>query len=155
VIALVGDVAQAEISDMLPATTAFAVADEGFAELFASMGVRTARGLEPFHGGSVALVAEPQASLVAAVAFDPARTPQENSAALLAALARVRTASVPEGGALGPALEPFADAELITVVTGAGQPLTEEAIRALAPPGVEVEVTPGAPPPWWWLIAAE
>ena len=46
-------------------------------------------------------------------------------------------------------------AELITVVTGEDAPLDEEEIRALVPPGVELEVTPGAPAPWWWLIAAE
>jgi dihydroxyacetone kinase-like predicted kinase len=40
-------------------------------------------------------------------------------------------------------------------MTGEDAPLGDEEIRALVPPGVEVEVTPGAPPPWWWLIAAE
>jgi hypothetical protein len=68
----------------------------------------------------------------------------------------VRTASVAAGGDLAAAVAALADgAELITVLTGEDAPLGEEEIRALVPRGVEVEVTPGAPPPWWWLIAAE
>ena len=95
-------------------------------------------------------------ALVASLAFDAARSPEENSAVVLDAIARVRTASVLAGGDLGPAVAALVDgAELITVVTGEDAPLGDEEIRALVPPGVEVEVTPGAPPPWWWLIAAE
>ncbi len=41
------------------------------------------------------------------------------------------------------------------MLAGEDAPLSEEEIRALVPPGIELEVTPGAPPPWWWLIAAE
>jgi len=104
----------------------------------------------------VTVIAEQQTALVASLAFDAARPPAENSAAVLDAIARVRTASVPAGGDLAPAVSAVADgAELITVLTGEDAPLTDEEIRALVPPGVEVEVTPGAPPPWWWLIAAE
>jgi hypothetical protein len=156
VVALFGEVIDVEVSDMAPPTTAFALADDGFGDLFASMGVRTMRELAPAHMDSVVLIAEPQAALVAAVAFDPQRGPGENSAAMLKAIARVRTASVPAGGALGPAIESLAPgAELLTVLKGADAPLADEAIRALVPPELELEVTPGAPPPWWWLVAAE
>jgi dihydroxyacetone kinase-like predicted kinase len=156
VIALFDDILDVEVSDMAPPTTAFALADEGFEELFASMSVRTVSELAPAHMDCVVLIAKPQAALVAAVAFDPQRDPRANSAAILEALARVRTASVPAGGALGPALAALAPgAELLTVLKGADAPLDDEEIRALVPPGVELDVTPGAPPPWWWLIAAE
>jgi dihydroxyacetone kinase-like predicted kinase len=156
VVALLGDVAQVEVSDMLPATTAFALADEGFADVLASMGLRAVSELRPFHAGSVAIVAEPQAALVASVAFDARRTPEENSAALLDAIARVRTASVPAGGELAAAIAELAPgAELLTILAGDDAPLGEDEVRALVPSGVEVEVTPGAPPPWWWLVAAE
>jgi uncharacterized protein len=155
VIALFDDVLQVELSDMRPPTTAFAVAP-GFEALFASLGVEAVAEVAPFDGGSLTVIAEPQAALVASLAFDAARSPEENSAAVLDAIARVRTASVSAGGDLGTAVAALADgAELITVVTGEDAPLDEEEIRALVPPGVEVEVTPGAPPPWWWLIAAE
>jgi hypothetical protein len=104
----------------------------------------------------VTVIAAPQAALVASLAYDAARPPEENSAALLDAIARVRTASVAVSGELAPAMAAVADgAELVTVVTGEDAPMGEEEIRALLPPGVELEVTPGAPPPWWWLIAAE
>jgi dihydroxyacetone kinase-like predicted kinase len=152
----VADVVDVDVSDMAPATTALALAEPGFADLFASMGVRAVGELRPHHAGSVLLIAEPQAALVAAVALDPQRTPEENSAAMLEAIARVRTASVPAGGELEPALRELAPgAELLTIITGEGAPLGEEEIRALLPAGVELEVTPGAPPPWWWLLAAE
>ncbi|MEA2176962.1 MAG: fatty acid kinase, partial [Solirubrobacteraceae bacterium] len=156
VVALLGPVSQVEVSDMLPPTTAFVLAEQGFVDLFASMGVRTVSELAPFHAGSVLVIAEPQAALVASLAFDARRTPPENSAALLDALARVRTASVPAGGELGPAVTALASgAELLTIIAGEDAPLDEAAVRALVPPGVEVELTPGAPPPWWWLLAAE
>ncbi len=155
VIALFDDVLQVELSDMRPPTTAFALAP-GFEALFALLGVEAVSELAPFDGGSMTVIAEPQAALVASPAFDAARPPEESSAALLDAIARARTASVPAGGDLAPAVAALADgAELITVVTGEDAPLGEEEIRELVPPGVEVEVTPGAPPPWWWLITAE
>jgi uncharacterized protein len=155
VIALFADVRQVDLSDMRPPTTAFALAP-GFESLFASLGVEAVSEVAPFDGGSVTVIAAPQAALVASLAYDAARPPEENSAALLDAIARVRTASVPAGGELAPAMAAVADgAELVTVVTGEDAPMGEEEIRALLPPGVELEVTPGAPPPWWWLIAAE
>jgi len=131
----------------------------GFEALFASLGVEAVSEVAPFDGGSVTVIAEPQAALVASLAFDAARPPEENSAAVLEAIARVRTASVPAGGDLAAAVAALSDgAELITVVTGEDAPLGEEEIRALVPPGVEVEVTPGqvgGDGSWWWLIAAE
>jgi dihydroxyacetone kinase-like predicted kinase len=158
VIALFDDVLQVELSDMRPPTTAFALAP-GFEALFASLGVQAVAEVAPFDGGSLTVIAEPQAALIASLAFDAARSPEENSAAVLDAIAHVRTASVPAGGDLGPAVAALADgAELITVVTGEDAPLGEEEIRALVPPGVEVEVTPGrvgGDSSWWWLIAAE
>jgi hypothetical protein len=155
VVALFAEVLQVDVSDMRPPTTAFALAP-GFESLFASLGVEAVSELAPFDGGSVTLIAVPQAALVASIAFDAARPPEENSAALLDAIARVRTASVPAGGELAPAVAALADgAELLTVVTGEDAPLSEEEIRALVPANVELEVTPGAPAPWWWLIAAE
>jgi dihydroxyacetone kinase-like predicted kinase len=155
VVALFEDVMQVDLSDMRPTTTAFALAP-GFEAVLESMGVHAVAELAPFDGGAVTVVAEPQAALVAAIAFDPARTPEENSAALLEAIGRVRTASVPAGGELAPAIAALAPgAEVLTVVAAEDAPLSEEEIRALVPPGVELEVTPGAPPPWWWLLAAE
>jgi dihydroxyacetone kinase-like predicted kinase len=156
VIALFADVVDVDVSDMAPATTALALAEPGFADLFASMGVRTVDVVRPHHAGSVLIVAEPQAALVAALALDPDRSPEENSAAVLEALARVRTASVPAGGELAPAVRELAPgAELLTIIRAEDAPLDEGEIRALVPAGVELEVTPGAPAPWWWLLAAE
>jgi hypothetical protein len=141
---------------MAPPTTAFALADAGFGELFASMGVHAVQELTPPHVDSVTVIAEPQAALVAAVAFDPGKGPAENSAALLEAIAGVRTASVPAGGDLAPALaELVTGAELLTVLRAEDAPLSDDEVRRLVPAGVELELTPGAPPPWWWLIAAE
>ena len=156
VIALFADVRQVDVSDMRPPTTAFALADPASSRCSPRSACEAVAEIAPFDGGSVTVIAAPQAALVASLAFDPARPPEENSAALLDAIARVRTASVPAGGELGPAVAALADgAELLTVVTGEDAPLDEDEIRALVPPGVELEVTPGAPAPWWWLIAAE
>lgn len=47
------------------------------------------------------------------------------------------------------------DAELLTVVTGAGAPLASDNLRELAPPGAELEVHEGGQPHYWWLLAAE
>ena len=118
VIALFGDVRHLDVSDMRPPTTAFALAARLRGPLRLDRHA-SGRGAPPCHGGSVAVLAAPQAALVAALAFDPRRTPEENSAALLDAIARVRTASVAEGGELAPAMAAVADgAELVTVVTG-------------------------------------
>ena len=45
--------------------------------------------------------------------------------------------------------------EIVTCVCGADAPLGRDAIAALAPDGVELEVHEGGQPHYWWLIAAE
>ncbi|WP_210492718.1 DAK2 domain-containing protein [Patulibacter sp. SYSU D01012] len=45
--------------------------------------------------------------------------------------------------------------ELVTVLTAAETPLADDAVSALAPADVELEVIPGGQPAWWWLVAAE
>jgi uncharacterized protein len=47
------------------------------------------------------------------------------------------------------------DAELVTCIAGQGAPLAHEAVRALSPDGVELEVEEGGQPNYWWLLAAE
>jgi fatty acid kinase len=47
------------------------------------------------------------------------------------------------------------DAELLTVVAGVGAPLQSDAVRKLAPAGVELELHEGGQPHYWWLVAAE
>jgi DAK2 domain fusion protein YloV len=126
-----------------------------------------------------------QAGLAAAVSFDPSRSAAENAAAMEDALGHVRTGGVapaaredasgrfrrgqavgfvgdeivawgePEG-ALRDVLARIADgAELVTVIRGAGAPLHDDAVQALAPDGVELECEDGGQPSWWWLLAAE
>jgi hypothetical protein len=57
---------------------------------------------------------------------------------------------------LGAVLEALgADAELVTVIAGAGAPLDGARIEALAPDGVELELSDGGQPGWWWLLSAE
>jgi hypothetical protein len=46
-------------------------------------------------------------------------------------------------------------AELVTCIAGDGAPLADDAIEALAPAGVELELSAGGQPSWWWLLAAE
>ena len=47
------------------------------------------------------------------------------------------------------------DAELVTLIAGEGAPLDDDAVRALVPDGVDVEVEDGGQPSYWWLLAAE
>jgi DAK2 domain fusion protein YloV len=47
------------------------------------------------------------------------------------------------------------DAELLTVVAGVGAPLEADALRELAPSGIELELHEGGQPHYWWLLAAE
>ena len=47
------------------------------------------------------------------------------------------------------------EAELLTLIEGAGAPLEGAAVAALAPGGVDVEYSRGAQPAYWWLISAE
>ncbi|HWH95463.1 MAG TPA: DAK2 domain-containing protein [Baekduia sp.] len=126
-----------------------------------------------------------QAGLSAAFALNADRSADENAAAVQDALEVVRTGGVapaarqdPDGrfaigdavgyvgddlvawGAPGETLRIVlgrlsADAELITCIEGEGAPLDAEAVTALAPAGVELELEDGGQPSWWWLLAAE
>jgi uncharacterized protein len=126
-----------------------------------------------------------QAGLVAAVALRPDAGADDNAAAMQEALDAVRTGAVapaarPDaagrfavGDAIGfvddelvawgeaaPTLEAVLaalapDAELVTCIAGEGAPLDADAIAALAPEGVELELEDGGQPAYWWLLAAE
>jgi DAK2 domain fusion protein YloV len=126
-----------------------------------------------------------QAGLSAAFALTADRSADENAQGMLEALEAVRTGGVapaarqdPEGRfAIGDAVgyvgddlvawgEPSktlqivlgqlsADAELVTCIEGEGAPLDGDAVAALAPAGVELELEDGGQPSWWWLLAAE
>jgi uncharacterized protein len=126
-----------------------------------------------------------QAGLAAAFALNADRSADENATAMQEALDAVRTGGVapaarqdPEGrftigdavGYVGDDLvawgEPdktlkivlgqlSADAELVTCIEGEGAPLDGDAVAALAPAGVELELEDGGQPSWWWLLAAE
>jgi DAK2 domain fusion protein YloV len=126
-----------------------------------------------------------QAGLSAAFALNADRSAAENATAMDETLEAVRTGGVapaarqdPEGRfAIGDAVgyvgedlvawgEPSktlqivlgqlsADAELVTCIEGQGAPLDGDAVAALAPAGVELELEDGGQPSWWWLLAAE
>jgi DAK2 domain fusion protein YloV len=126
-----------------------------------------------------------QAGLVAAVALRPGAGAGDNAAAMQEALDAVRTGAVAPaaradaagrfavGDAVGfvddelvawgeaaPTLEAVlaalaTDAELVTCIAGEGAPLDADAIAALAPAGVELELEDGGQPSYWWLLAAE
>jgi hypothetical protein len=54
------------------------------------------------------------------------------------------------------ALARLADgAELVTCIAGDEPPIDDDAVGALAPAGVELEVSHGGQPSWWWLLSAE
>jgi DAK2 domain fusion protein YloV len=127
----------------------------------------------------------PQAGLAAVLALQPARSSADNAAAMAQAVDAVRTGGVapaarddPDGRfAVGDALgyvddrlvawgdarvtlqvvlERLAtDAELITCLVGGAAPLPAEAVAALTPAGVELELEDGGQPSWWWLLSAE
>jgi DAK2 domain fusion protein YloV len=126
-----------------------------------------------------------QAGLSAAFALNADRPAADNAAAMQDALDGVRTGGVapaarqdPDGrftigdavgyvgedlvawGAPGATLEFVlgqlsADAELVTCIEGEGAPLDGDAVAALAPAGVELELEDGGQPSWWWLLSAE
>jgi DAK2 domain fusion protein YloV len=126
-----------------------------------------------------------QAGLSAAVALAPDRSAAENADAMEDVLAALRTGAVAPAArddrlgrfaigdavgfveeeilawgeaepTLGAVLEALGDgAELVTVIAGAGAPLDEARIEALAPDGVELELSEGGQPGWWWLLSAE
>ncbi len=126
-----------------------------------------------------------QGGLAAAVSLDPARTAEQNAAAMTATLERIKTGAVApaarddvqgrfrEGDAIGfveeeivawgkpretlrGVLEQLAEnAELITCLRGAEAPLDDETVAALAAGEVEFELSVGGQPSYWWLLSAE
>jgi dihydroxyacetone kinase-like predicted kinase len=126
-----------------------------------------------------------QAGLTISVEMQPSRSAAENAAAMGEALGRLRTGGVapaaredPQGRfAIGDAVgfvddalvawgEPEATlrtvlgslargAELLTCISGDGAPVPDDAVEALVPDGVEIEVRDGGQPAYWWLLAAE
>jgi hypothetical protein len=126
-----------------------------------------------------------QAGLAAAVALNADRPASENAGAMADTLAAVRTGGVapaartdPEGrfgigdavgyvddelvawGEPGPTLATVLQristgAELVTCIEGLDAPLDADAVSALAPAGVELELEDGGQPAWWWLLSAE
>jgi dihydroxyacetone kinase-like predicted kinase len=126
-----------------------------------------------------------QAGLAAAIALNAERPAAENAELMADALAAIRTGGVAPaaredlegrftigdavgyvgedlvawgdpGATLTTVLAQLADgAELITCIEGEGAPLDGDAVAALAPRGVELDVEDGGQPSWWWLLAAE
>jgi DAK2 domain fusion protein YloV len=126
-----------------------------------------------------------QAGLAAAVALTTAADAETNADAMRVAIAGVRTGAVAPAarddaagrfgvgdavgfvddelvawGATAPTLEAVlaalaADAELVTCIAGEGAPLDADAIAAIAPAGVELELEDGGQPSYWWLLSAE
>ncbi|HEY4098357.1 MAG TPA: DAK2 domain-containing protein [Baekduia sp.] len=126
-----------------------------------------------------------QAGLAAAIALNAERSAAENAELMAEALAAIRTGGVApaaredlEGrftigdavGYVGDTLVAWGSpgdtlsavlaqlgegAELITCIEGEGAPLDGDAVAALAPEGVELELEDGGQPSWWWLLAAE
>ncbi|MGB7589247.1 MAG: DAK2 domain-containing protein [Solirubrobacterales bacterium] len=47
------------------------------------------------------------------------------------------------------------DAEIVTVLAGAGAPIPLSEIDAHVPDGVEIETHEGGQPSWWWLLASQ
>ena len=125
------------------------------------------------------------AGLAAAVALDPSSDAATNAAAMEETVQRVRTGGVTKAarddtqgrfrrgdsvgfideqlvawGEPGETLEVVLgelgrEAELLTVIEGDGAPLGGEAVAALAPESIEVELERGGQPAWWWLVSAE
>jgi hypothetical protein len=126
-----------------------------------------------------------QAGLSVSVEMQATRGAEENAELMRGALARLRTGGVaraarqdPQGrfdigeavgfvdeqlvawgepeATLRTVLDDLAEgAELLTCIVGDGAPLASDAVAALAPAGVEVDLELGGQPSWWWLVAAE
>ncbi len=126
-----------------------------------------------------------QAGLAAVVALDSGRGAVQNAAAMQEALDHVRTGAVTQaarddaegrfrrGDAVGFVDEQLVawgepqetlevvlgelgrEAELVTLIEGDGAPIDGDAVAALVPGGVDVEVSRGDQPAYWWLISAE
>ena len=89
----------------------------------------------------------------------PRATTPPGASASATRSASSRTSSSP-GATPAPTLEAVlaalaTDAELVTCIAGEGAPLDADAIAALAPDGVELELEDGGQPSYWWLLAAE
>jgi len=126
-----------------------------------------------------------QAGLTAAVGLSPDRPAAENARVMEESLVSLRIGSVAPAAredahgrfsvgdavgfvedeviawgkpaaTLGAVLTALArDAELVTCISGDGAPLDSDAIRALAPGGIALELAHGGQPSYWWLLAAE
>jgi DAK2 domain fusion protein YloV len=126
-----------------------------------------------------------QTSLLALVELDPGASLEENAGRLQEAVEGVATGGVAPaarddaqgrfrkgdavgfaggeiiawggaGSTLAQTLEHLAkEAELLTVIAGAGAPIALEEIDTHLPDGVEVETHEGGQPSWWWLLAAQ
>jgi hypothetical protein len=126
-----------------------------------------------------------QASLLALVELDPTAALDVNAARLEAALADVATGGIAPaarddargrfkrgdavgfadgeivawGGAGSTLLATIevlaAEAEIVTVIGGAGAPIPLDQVDAHVPDGVELEKHEGGQPSWWWLLAAQ
>jgi uncharacterized protein len=126
-----------------------------------------------------------QAGLSALVALMPDASAADNADAMEAALTHLRTGAIAPAaredaqgrfavgdavgfvddeivawGAPGPTLEAVLQAlaqgaELLTCIAGDGAPLDDDGVAALAPGGVELELSEGGQPSYWWLLAAE
>jgi dihydroxyacetone kinase-like predicted kinase len=126
-----------------------------------------------------------QAGLAALVELDPAASIAENSERMDQALAGIRAGSVAPaarddakgrfvkgdavgfvgdeivawGGAGSTLAETMARlaerAEIITVVSGEGAPISLRELEGHTPDGVELELHEGGQPHYWWLLAAQ
>lgn len=134
---------------------------------------------------SVVPCGEQQAGLIVALALLTDRPAAENAERMSAVLDDIRTGQVAPAarddaqgrfgigdavGYVGGELVAWGDpsttlravigeltprSELITVITGEGAPIGADQIHALAPDGIELEVTEGGQSSRWWLLSAE
>jgi hypothetical protein len=126
-----------------------------------------------------------QASLLALVELDAARSAEENAQRLGEALAAIETGGVAPAGrddaqgrfrqgdavgfvdgeivawggagsTLATTIQKLAEgAEIVTVIAGDGAPIPLAEIDTHVPDGVEIETHEGGQPSWWWLLAAQ
>jgi dihydroxyacetone kinase-like predicted kinase len=126
-----------------------------------------------------------QAGLLALVELDGKAAAAENAERLAAALAEIRTGAIAPaarddaegrfvrgdavgfvgdeivawggaGSTLAATIGALGEgAEIVTVIAGAGAPISLADIPAQAPEGVELELHQGDQPHWWWLLAAQ
>ena len=126
-----------------------------------------------------------QAGLVALVELDPGRAATENAGRLDEALGGISTGAIAPaarddaqgrfvrgdavgfvgdeivawggaGSTLAATISSLArNAEIVTVIEGAGAPIPLARIPGEVPEGVELELHHGGQPHWWWLLAAQ